>query len=265
MSEGLDKLASGIGKAIESVPKLYEDAFQPTVQEGGKLLARVPRAINAAFSGLDKWILNKEYAIDETKKLLAQKLENVEPEKIVEPAPYVAVPALQSISYSMNSEELRNLYANLLAKAMNIDTKDFVHPAYVNIISQMTPLDAHVLQYLLNEPDNDMPVVDLIATRPTLGYMLECIYLQANITGLSLSSIEALSISIENLARNNLIYITESTSSKGYDSIYKSDQYKVFYEKQKETLPPFYSGIETRQKNCRLSSLGKSFCDICLS
>ena len=50
------------------------------------------------------------------------------PEKIVEPEPYVAVPAIQAISYAMNSDELRNLYANLLAKSMIKDTKDTVHP-----------------------------------------------------------------------------------------------------------------------------------------
>ena len=136
MPEGLDKLAGAIGDTLKTAPTLYEDALQPTIQEVGKFVARIPRAINAAFSGLDKWILNKEYAIDETKKLLAQKLADVDPEKIVEPEPYVAVPAIQAISYSMNSEELRNLYANLLAKAMNSDTKDFVHPSFVEIIKQ---------------------------------------------------------------------------------------------------------------------------------
>ena len=119
MKDGLDNLMGAIGDTLKTAPTLYEDSLQPTVQEVGKFVARIPRAINAAFSGLDKWILNKEYNVDETKKLLAQKLENVNPEKIVEPEPYVAVPAIQAISYSMNNEELRNLYANLLAKAMN--------------------------------------------------------------------------------------------------------------------------------------------------
>lgn len=52
------------------------------------------------------------------------------------PEAYVAVPALQAISYSMNSEELRNMYANLLAKAIDIDEKDKVHPAFVELIKQ---------------------------------------------------------------------------------------------------------------------------------
>ena len=103
---------------------------------------RIPRAINAALSPLRQWIAQREYNVAETEKLLAKKLENIEPEKIVSPEPYVAVPALQAISYSMNSDELRELYANLLAKSMCIDTKNSVHPSFVEIIRQMSPLDA---------------------------------------------------------------------------------------------------------------------------
>ena len=90
----LDKLSEGIGKALETTTELYHDALQPSAQESGKLIARIPRAINAAFAGLDKWILNREYSVEETKKLLAAKLDNINPEKIVEPEPYVAVPAI---------------------------------------------------------------------------------------------------------------------------------------------------------------------------
>ena len=74
MSEGLDKLAGAIADTLKTAPTLYEDGFQSTVQEMGKFVSRIPRAINAAFSGLDKWILNKEYAIQETKKLIEVKL-----------------------------------------------------------------------------------------------------------------------------------------------------------------------------------------------
>lgn len=122
------KLAGGVGKAVETVPDIYDDALKPAAQESGKTLALIPRAINAALSPLRQWIAQREYNVAETEKLLAKKLENIEPEKIVSPEPYVAVPALQAISYSMNSDELRELYANLLAKSMCIDTKNSVHP-----------------------------------------------------------------------------------------------------------------------------------------
>lgn len=148
MPEGFDKLAGAIGDTLKTAPTLYEDALQPTVQEVGKLVARIPRAINAAFSGLDKWILNKEYNVDETKKLLEHKLSKADPDKIVTPEAYVAVPTIQYIFYCINSEELRNLYANLLAKSMNTDTKDLVHPSFVEIIKQLSPLDAKAINDL---------------------------------------------------------------------------------------------------------------------
>lgn len=168
MPEGFDKLAGAIGDALKTAPTLYEDAFQPTVQEVGKFAARVPRAINVAFSGLDKWILNKEYAIDETKKLLEKKLENVNPDNIVEPEPYVAVPAIQAISYSMNNGELRNLYANLLANAMNSDIKNMVHPSFVEIIKQMSPNDATIFKIV--SESNLTPLIDLSLKMPKGGH-----------------------------------------------------------------------------------------------
>lgn len=262
MPEGLDKFASAVGDVLKIAPTIYEDALQPTIQEAGKFTARIIRAINAAFSSLDKRILNKEYAIEETKKLLEMKLENVNPEKIVPPKAYVAVPAIQAISYSMNSEELRNLYANFLAKAMNSDTKDSVHPSYVNIISQMTPLDAKILQIISNAPDKDIPIIDLTAFRISGNYKV-FITLQPNITSLDISSIELISISIENLIRNNLIYITDNENSAGYNSIYNNECYKVFYTKEKENLPTECPNIEAIQKNCDFSNLGKHFCEIC--
>lgn len=144
MPEGFDQLAKGVGKAIETVPDLYTDALQPTTQESGKTLSLIPRTINAALVPLRQWIAEREYNLAETEKLLAQKLEHVGEDKIVTPEPYVAVPAIQAISYCKNSNELRDLYANLLAKAMNSDTKDLVHPSFVEIIKQILLL-CHII------------------------------------------------------------------------------------------------------------------------
>lgn len=265
MPEGLDKLAKGVGKAVETVPDLYDDALKPATQESGKTLALIPRAINAALVPLRQWIAEREYNLAETEKLLAKKLEHVGEDKIVTPEAYVAVPAIQAISYSMNSEELRNLYANLLAKAMNSDTKDYVHPAYVNIISQMTPLDAKVLQIILQEPETDIPIVDLIACRKLPNENLTSyIVLQSNITSLDINTIESISLSIENLSRNNLLHINDEEYTNGYDSIYYSQQYKNFYAIHKNNIPAPYVNISTKQKSCSLSNFGKEFCKICV-
>ena len=60
----------------------------------------------------------------------------------------------------MNSEELRNLYANLLAKSMYIDTKELVHPSFVEIIRQMSPIDALIFKTIMGRAVN--PMINLI-------------------------------------------------------------------------------------------------------
>ncbi len=73
MPEGLDKFAGSVGKAIETVPDLYDDAFKSATQESGKTLALIPRVINAALVPLRQWIAEREYKLAETEKLLAKK------------------------------------------------------------------------------------------------------------------------------------------------------------------------------------------------
>lgn len=261
MPDGLDKLAGGIGEAIQTVPELYQDAFQPTVQEAGKLLARIPRAINAAFSGLDKWILNKEYSIDETKKLLAQKLENVDPDKIVEPEAYVAVPAIQAISYSMNSDELRDLYANLLAKAMNSDTKDLVHPSFVEIIKQMSPLDATIFKIIMERKDSVRPIIT-ISERSKNGGNYP---VYENCSWIEDYSLKMCCTSFDSLSRLGLIQIplVGYTDEHAYVEVINNPLFKEAEMLVKLNLHPQMS-LYHEKRFIRLNELSTLFYEICV-
>lgn len=266
MPEGLDKLAGAIGDTLKTAPTLYEDALQPTIQEVGKFAARIPRAINAAFSGLDKWILNKEYAIDETKKLLEKKFENVDPNKIVEPEAYVAVPAIQAISYSMNSEELRNLYANLLAKAMNSDTKDLVHPSFVEIIKQLSPIDSLVLKIIMERQSN--PIIDLVYEKHESGHIFPVAsrILATNISDIDIAPPEIVCVSIDNLIKQCLIAINGDNSYTDihiYDNILNSS----FYINQQQIYPDTPDGFKFSHQKRMLNktNLGISFYNICIA
>lgn len=260
MPEGLDKLAGAIGDTLKTAPTLYEDALQPTVQEVGKFVARIPRAINAAFSGLDKWILNKEYAIDETKKLLEKKLENVDPDKIVEPEAYVAVPAIQAISYSMNSEELRNLYANLLAKAMNSDTKDSVHPSFVDMIKQMSPTDAIIFSKIIANPIR--PLISIMIDKPNGGqsiFVENCSW----ITDISLARCRT---AFDNLSRLGLIqipYDQSYTDKNNYTSIKNNP---LFIHAETECKNNLLDGetIFYNEKYIKINELSKLFYNVCI-
>ena len=69
MSNGANNFLNGIGKAVETIPSLYDDAIKPSAKESGKTAALLVRAINAALSPLEIWVMNKEYNVAETKNL----------------------------------------------------------------------------------------------------------------------------------------------------------------------------------------------------
>lgn len=142
-------LMSDISK--ELVPKVYEDVAQQSLKSIGELLSLFPRAAKALFSSLEIWTLNNEAKVNRVKILLElteKKLKDLSPEQIVSPEVYIAVPALQSVSYCMNNHELRDMYANLLASSMNKVVKDGVHPSYVEVIRQLCPDEAKILKYV---------------------------------------------------------------------------------------------------------------------
>ena len=141
------------GKAIEAVgEEAYKDLAHPILQPTGQTLGLIPRAVKAALLPLEKWIVTRENNLAEIEKLLAEKLKDVPPETIVPPEPYVAVPALQAITYCMDSEELREMFANLLAESMREVTKDSVHPSFVEIIKQLCPEESKILLYFSRLP-----------------------------------------------------------------------------------------------------------------
>ncbi|MHC4445246.1 MAG: Abi-alpha family protein [Planctomycetota bacterium] len=60
--------------------------------------------------------------------------------------PDVFVPIIEEGSYHSDSD-LADMYASLLAAHLESDEED-VHPSYCKVLSQMSPLDATLLQYL---------------------------------------------------------------------------------------------------------------------
>lgn len=261
MSEGFDKLAGGVGKAVETIPDLYDDALKPVTQESGKTLALIPRAINAALVPLRQWIAEREYKLAETEKLLAKKLEHVAEDKIVTPEAYVAVPAIQAISYSMNSEELRNLYANLLAKAMNSDTKDQVHPSFVEIIKQMSPIDSLVFKTIMEREIN--PLIDLVYKndKNVLRHII------SNISDINVAPTEIVCVSIDNLARLGIICIPDTRRHYADDSVYIEILNSPYYIARQCLNSTTSDGFDFsyRKRMIDKTNLGKTFYDICVN
>lgn len=251
----------GLGGTIE---KAYDDLVHPSAKRIGEIVSLLPRAIGVALTPLEKYVLNGEYSLKATKKLLEEKLKDVDPEQIKTPEAYVAVPALQAIAYTTDNETLRDLFANLLAKAMQKDTADTVHPAFVEIIKQLSPDDAYTLKCFKNS--HNLPIVNICGNPPAemekvSGFSNVHIVLHQNvfIANSEIGDIGRQSTSITSLDRLRLVDISFDGSSltTSYDEfenleIFKNSfsnvMRKVYIEKGRACLNPF----------------GEAFINVCL-
>lgn len=256
-----------VKEATKEIGKnIYEDTIKPIVKPTAEVLGMIPRAIKTALLPCEKWILNKEYNLAETKKLLEAKLENVAPENIESPEPYIAIPTLQYISYCMDNEELRDMYANLLASSMNKVVKNGVHPGFVEIIKQLSPDEAKILKYFSRE--EIIPTITLRAKNENEEWVN--VILDFSNVGEVTKCEEPLNISLyfDNLIRLGLIEKGATSSVLVNDELYKILENHEYIKRAKEeieNLKTNYNRPEIRKSYIYLTNLGEKFCDICIS
>lgn len=252
-------------ETIKEVAKdVYKDGGKPIVQPTGELVGLVPRAIKAALSPIEKWILQREYNVAETKKLLEEKLQNTSPELIEAPEPYIAVPAMQYISYCMDCDELRDMYANLLANSMNRVVKNGVHPGFVEIIKQLCPDEAKILRYLsmartiptitLRYEDENSSGIDIIRDFSDVGELTNC------------EKPYETDKYFNNLNRLGLIEYGRLSSLTNKDLYTSIKEHRFIVCQNKDSLAKERGFIKTNIKESYvyLTGFGESFCDICL-
>lgn len=124
--------------------KFYDDAIHPAAKQVGYIAETIVMAVNKKLEPIRQWAT---YGKENNEKLeceIQKRLANTSPENIISPPKEVAVPAIIANSYT-DSDTLRSLYANLLAKAMD-KTETRPHPSYVEIIKQLSPDEALLLK-----------------------------------------------------------------------------------------------------------------------
>src|SRR5262249_17023014 len=85
---------------------------------------------------------------------LLRRLAKVDATKIQTPPSYIAGQVLLQLPFCAEQDQLREMYANLLASAMQKDRVAEVHPAYVQIIQQLSPDEALILQALSTDSNS---------------------------------------------------------------------------------------------------------------
>jgi len=135
----------GVGPAAAEA---YRDLLGPAAREvGGNLLA-VAKVLTVVLIPLHALVWGTDRIREWLSAALLKRMASVPPDDIVTPRPYVAGQALLQLTFCAEESHLRELYANLLAAAMNRRTANNVHPAFVQVIQQLTPDEAVLLKHI---------------------------------------------------------------------------------------------------------------------
>ncbi len=254
---------TGIAKAVP----VYQDVVQPAAQELGKALQTVSKTVHVALAPVSALVWGYDQIKEFVSTKVADRLRNVPPENIVTPKPNVAGPALESLRYTGHESSLSDLYANLLAASMDKATADGAHPAFVEIIKQLTPdeakivgLFAHPIAFPLvtvrweykNPTPEENGGVDVLVNFSEIGK-------QAGVEFLNLTPTY-----LDNLCRLGLAEIPvmfQYTNKGTYDSLESAPEV-LSVKSNIEQNPKLRAVVE--RKGLQVTQLGKQFAHVCV-
>ena len=126
---------------------IYKDGLQPTVKSIGEALAGIFKAIGhyPRYWGMVSEI-SLEHKQEDFKKRLEKKFSEIPESDRTLPRPNIVGPTIQALEYAIFDDEIAELFANLLASSGN--AKSEVHPAFVEVIKNLSPQDAQFLVIL---------------------------------------------------------------------------------------------------------------------
>ena len=249
-------------KAAEFTKEIAEDISRPSSKSIGENLGLM---VDGVLGWLGVWgtvqKMKQSKYIEDYKNTLYSKIENIPDEDLIEPNINIVGPAIESSKYFFDEEYYQDMFTNLIAASCNIKQKNKIHPSYVDIIKQLSPLDAKVLN--LFKYHNTYPIANLKAINNdntvTPCTILLCDFKEKN-KEFSHAEFVEVSSSIDNLIRLNLITKNSDVIELGYD--YSKFESNIFYKAFSNSLNQD-SKINIIKYRMELTNFGMNFFDIC--
>ncbi len=143
----IEATANAVKGLLEAVP-VYQDVVQPAAKEVGVALQTVAKTVHILLAPVSGLVWGYDQIKEFVGTRVAEKLRDVPEDRLRTPEPNVAGPALESLRYTGHKDDLRELYAALLATAMDAETMAQAHPSFVEIIRQLSSDEAKILRNL---------------------------------------------------------------------------------------------------------------------
>lgn len=137
----------GLKAVVELGKDIASDLVRPTSKSVGENLGLF---VDGVMGWLGYWgekqRVIREYKLAEYKKKITRKVEAIAEENLVEPPVRIVGPAIEASKFAIDEEICQEMFSKLIASACDASTIDMLHPSFPNIVSQLSPLDAKLLQ-----------------------------------------------------------------------------------------------------------------------
>jgi hypothetical protein len=243
------------------VPEVYKDGLQPAVKELGKSLHTVSKVVNIALSPISAMV----WGYDKIAKYIETSISNKVPEENIQtPDPSIAVPAVEALRYSAHNEDLREMFSNLLATAMDISTSSKAHPAFVEVIKQINSDEAKIIKSLIK--NDSIPIIrvrmfDLNTSIESFAEPLtnfSHIPYEVNCSNPELGP--SYLVNLERLGLVNLSYDLYSIHPNAYDFV---ENHPIVND-WRDNAPRLSKRFEIQRGGLTITPFGKKFIESCV-
>lgn len=258
MNEEIRNTTEAARNSSELANIFYSD-IRPVVQPVAKCIgALIELAVNPIFFYSEKARVNFKHRLEQYQK----KMENVKEEDKCYVHPEIGVPIMQVLYYTTN-DDIAEMFTNLLVSASICHMAGNAHPAFVEIIKQMSPDEAKIVQFLQKEVH--IGYVTLKANQKDKVGFITPVLKDVGIAGLvPLMYKQNAKIYISNLLSLGIL------DDAGNEFLNNEDMYKqiIEYNNLKEVKEKYehmedYSSVDIEKGYFYVTEIGRLFINTC--
>ncbi len=246
------------------LPSSVDNAVQNITDEPTKKIGSIIKdALYLRFGSVsykaDKRRILEKYGLIEFENRLQNCINRIPLEKLVTPDYQTLMLAIDNLEPCLNSEDLRNLFSNLIARSCNCDYKNLIHPSFSEMLHQMSPYDAKILNFFVTtKPERFITYTFLSKDGKSFDrvpYMFDT-YPEPN-------EADYISIAISSLMRLGILaFHDDALVTFADDSPFVNSEFYKCCEKERVQQCIYWESRITAQV-CKITPLGNSFISAC--
>jgi Abortive infection alpha len=252
-------------KDLVPIKEVYEDLAKPSAQKVGKAIGDIIGFLILPTIILRALNEKAEIKYKDHVRKFAEKLAEIPEENICPVVPEIGVKILERLSYT-TSEEIAELFLNLLTRGSDERTQAEAHPAFIEIIDALSADEAKIISYLGEYKGTDyIPFLEIRSEEVKNGRKEYDVY-EKNLSGLEknveLTYLKNINTYLDNLERMGILRRKEGISlveKSAYSNL--EEQYSQLLGSYTEKNPG--KNVNFKKSVYEITAFGTQFIHAC--